>query len=373
MMRVTETGDPRLEALFGAAEPRELGVRPVVGLPKPGPSPWLIAAFALFGALLLFWILESRRGVQPQSSVRERAADARGYAAEPPPLYIPPAPATQPQVLVPPQPAAPILLPQQSSRPAILPAPEPAPAYYPPQPMPGPMPEPPQPQRSASGPALVIDTTAPAGQPGASQGGAVAAASLGGSSWGGRVRASGLANRSTTVPQGVLIPAVLETAFDSNRPGLARAIVSRDVRGFDGTKVLVPRGSRLIGEYGSDVSPGQNRALISWTRLIRPDGVTIALDSPSVDTLGRGGVRASVNTHFWEQFGSALLRSTVDIGTGLATRAATGPVIVAMPGAVQGSVPQQTTRYVPTLRVPAGKSISIFVARDLEFPEGSGR
>lgn len=372
-MRVTETGDPRLEALFGSAEPRELGVRPVVGLPKSGSSPWLIAIIALIGALLLFWILESRRSAQPQASVRERAADLRGYAAEPPPLYIPPAPAEQPQILLAPQPAPTVVAPQPSPRPMILPAPEPASAYYPTQPTPGPMPEPPQAQRTAAGPALVIDTTAPAGQPGGSQGAAAPAALPAGSSWGGRVRASGLANRSTTVPQGVLIPAVLETAFDSNRPGLARAIVSRDVRGFDGTKVLIPRGSRLVGEYGSDVAPGQNRALISWTRLIRPDGVTIALDSPSVDTLGRGGVRASVNTHFWEQFGSALLRSTVDIGTGIATRAATGSVFVAVPGAAQGSVPQQATRYVPTLTVPAGKSISIFVARDLEFPEGPGR
>ena len=370
MMRVTETGDPRLEALFGTGEPRDVGVKPVVRLPRSGPSPWFIGAVALIAALLLFWILESRRGTQSQATVRERAADLRGYPAEPPPLYIPPAPAPQPQVLVPQQPSAQLAVPQQNPKPMVYAPPEPAPAYYPPQPMPPPMPEPPPAQRTAAGPALVIDTTAPAGgSPAASAAaappGTAAARSLG------RARASGLANRSTTVPQGVLIPAVLETAFDSNHAGFARAIVSRDVRGFDGTRILIPRGSRLVGEYGSDVAPGQNRALISWTRLIRPDGVTIALESPSVDTLGRGGVRASVNTHFWPQFGSALLRSTVDIGTGIATRAATGSVFVAVPGAAQSATPQQTTRYVPTLKVPAGKSISIFVARDLEFPDGA--
>jgi len=63
---------------------------------------------------------------------------------------------------------------------------------------------------------------------------------------------------------------VLETAFDSTRPGLARALVQSDVRGFDGSRVLIPRGSRLIGEYRSDVAPGQHRALVNWTRLIRP-------------------------------------------------------------------------------------------------------
>jgi type IV secretion system protein VirB10 len=216
----------------------------------------------------------------------------------------------------------------------------------------------------------VIDTTGASVRLAGSETGAAITASgtlVAGSE---RVRASGFAKPSATVPQGVLIPAVLETAFDSNHSGFARAIVSRDVKGFDGTRVLIPRGSRVIGEYQSDVAPGQNRALISWTRLIRPDGITIALDSPSVDTLGRGGVRASVNTHFWDRLGNALLRSTIDIGSGLATRALTGPVVVAVPGSAQGSAPQQTTSYVPTLKVPPGTSISIFVARDLEFPDG---
>lgn len=370
-MAVKESGDPRLEALFRPGEARDVGVRPVVALPKAGPSPWLIAAGAAIAALLLFWMLESRRTGQPQASVRERAADLRGYAYEPPQLYVPPVP--PPQVLAPDQLAV-QTVPEQRPAPAVLPPAMPEPAYYPPPAPPPPIPiaPPTQAARSAVGPPLVIDTTAPAAQ-GSAQAGGPAANAAARSSWGGRVRASGLANRATTVPQGVLIPAVLETAFDSNRPGLARAIVSRDVRGFDGTTVLIPRGSRLVGEYGSGAAPGQNRALISWSRLIRPDGVTISLDSPSVDTLGRGGVRASVNTHFWQRFGNALLRSAVDIGTGVATRAATGSVFVALPQQGQSAAPEQTGTYVPTLKIPAGKSISIFVARDLEFPGPAAR
>ena len=187
--------------------------------------------------------------------------------------------------------------------------------------------------------------------------------------WGGRVQASALANRSETVTQGTLVPAVLETAFDSTNAGLARAIVSRDVRGFDGTRVLIPRGSRLIGEYGADIATGQKRALITWTRLIRPDGVTISLDSPATDTLGRGGVEAHVNSHFFSRFLNAILRTTVDVGGAIATRAVSGPYVVALPSMVQNSGSSiHSSAPVPTLSVPAGKSISIFVARDLEFP-----
>jgi type IV secretion system protein VirB10 len=187
-----------------------------------------------------------------------------------------------------------------------------------------------------------------------------------------RMRASALANRSATVTQGTLIPAVLETGFDSTQPGYARAMVSRDVRAFDGSKVLIPRGSKLVGEYRSEVAQGQGRAIIVWTRLIRPDGMTIAMDSPAVDTLGRGGVKASVDTHFWARLGDALLQSTVGLGSALAQRSVSGPVVVVGGGAgAAASLPAgqigPVSNYVPTLMVPAGTSISIFVAHDLDF------
>jgi len=240
----------------------------------------------------------------------------------------------------------------------------PPPAYYPaPQPAAAALPN-----RNSTVPALVIDTTnGSAGAPTATtatQGplGATPTASA-------RVRSGMLANRANTVPQGTLIPAVLETAFDSTRAGFARAIVSRDVRGFDGSKVLIPRGSRLVGQYLSDASVGQKRAVISWTRLIRPDGAIVAIESPAVDPLGRGGVRASVNNHIPERLFDALLQSTFQIGAALATRATTGSVVVALPNSLQGAAGPQaaSATIVPTLKVPAATSISIFVARDLEF------
>ena len=219
-------------------------------------------------------------------------------------------------------------------------------------------------------PALVIDTTAAAQE-------ANAAATKGAEPdnseptaiLGSRTKAGVLANRSTTVPQGTLIPAVLETGFNSTWPGLARAIVSHDVRGFDGSRVLIPRGSRVIGEYSSSASLGQNRAMVNWTRLVRPDGAVIAIGSPSADSVGRGGIRAKVNTHFFQRFSSALLQSVIDVGTGLAGRRSnSSSVIVAMPGGGQtaGSLlfPNQPT---PTLSIRPGTSITVFVARDLDF------
>ncbi|QNA86773.1 TrbI/VirB10 family protein [Sphingomonas sp. So64.6b] len=235
-----------------------------------------------------------------------------------------------------------------------------------------PPPTPPAAPRSSADPVLVVDlgsgeAAAPAPD------GASAASAVGGAS----VRAGYMRNRATTVPQGALIPAVLETALDSTRPGLARALVQNDVRGFDGSKILIQRGSRLIGEYKADLQPGQNRALVMWTRLVRPDGVTIALNSPAADPLGQVGIKGKVNSHFLARFGAAILQSTLDVGVNLASRVGgnNSAVVVALPGAVQNSAAPLTngSQIQPTLRVRQGTAISVFVARDLDFTGVEGR
>lgn len=182
-----------------------------------------------------------------------------------------------------------------------------------------------------------------------------------------RVRAARLANPAFTVPQGTVIPAVLETGIDSTRPGSVRALVQRDVTGFDGSQVLIHRGSRLIGEYDAGLQQGERRALVRWTRLVRPDGVTIALDSPASDPLGRAGIEGEVDSRFLQRFGNALLQSILDVGTGLAVRRATDGVIVALPGSTQNVQRSPDNQIRPTLRVRHGTSVSVFVARDLDF------
>ena len=182
-----------------------------------------------------------------------------------------------------------------------------------------------------------------------------------------RVTAARFQNPSRTIPQGTVIQAVLETALDSTRAGAVRALVQRDVSSFDGTRVLIPRGSRLYGEYEASLQRGQNRALVQWSRLIRPDGVTIALDSPSSDPLGRAGVKGEVDTKFLQRFGGAILQTVLDIGVGLAVNKAADGVIVALPGSTQNVPITEPDAIQPTLKVKHGTSVSVFVARDLDF------
>lgn len=184
------------------------------------------------------------------------------------------------------------------------------------------------------------------------------------------VRAAPLRGRATIIAQGTMLEAVLETPLNSDRPGLARAIVGEDVRGFDGSRILIPRGSRLIGEFKPDTSPGQRRVLVSWTRLIRPDGIAIRIASPAVDPLGGAGVPGSVNTHFIERFSAAVLQSALAVGVNVASTLpvqGAGAVYLGLPAQQMGGVLAPGANRAPTVKVREGTRIAVLVAHDLDF------
>lgn len=366
---MTPGDDPR------AVEVRD--IRPVVARRSGKAGAWLFGSVAALGAILLFVTLDGRRRALTAPATRPLASDLAAGTAAPPPLYIPPAPLAAP----PPEPVA--------VRPLAVPTPVPTPVASAPRSQPSPAtatatvpPVAPQPaapraiERRAGGPALIYDASTGDAAPvtsGTAGGGAAAVQAIGGGS--ARARAARFAGQRSTVPQGTLIPAVLETALDSTRPGQARALVSRDVRGFDGSRVLIPRGSRLYGEYRADLAPGQNRALVQWTRLVRPDGVTIAIDSPAADALGRAGIRGKVDSHFLERFGGALLQSSLDLGVSLATQGLGNGSVILLPrgGQALGGAFGPAQQVRPTLTVRQGTRVTVFVARDLDFAPVDGR
>lgn len=351
----------------------ERDIRPIVRKPSRGLSNVAIALLIGVAAIALFLLLDSRRRARTAPSAIPQASTV-APANDLPPLYIPPqAPRSAPTVA-----PLPVTEPEPSPAPTPQPRIEPSEQSAPPQqavPVEQPRNEP---QRNLSAPALVVDRsaggmTAPARSPERDEQQDKATRAGGNEELMDTKRArSGLfAGPSRTVSQGTIIPAVLETGLDSNHAGFARALVQHDIRGFDGTRTLIPRGSRLIGQYSGAVAQGQKRAYIVWTRLIRPDGVTITLNSPAADTVGKAGVKADVDSHFFSRFAGAILQSVLDVGVNLASRSTNSPVIVALPGATQSAAQTvvPATQIEPTLKVKPGTSISVFAARDLEFDD----
>lgn len=172
-------------------------------------------------------------------------------------------------------------------------------------------------------------------------------------------------NPSTTVTQGTMIPAILETAINTDVPGYVRAVVSQDVRSHDGSRVLIPRSSRLVGQYQSGLQAGQRRAYVIWQRVIRPDGVSVALQSPGTAFDGTAGLEGDVDTHFFSRFGSAMLLSVIGGLTNLASGGAS--VVLGGGQSAASTALQQDGQRPPTIRVGMGEPIRVYTARDLDF------
>lgn len=331
-------------------------------------------------AILLFAVIDGQR--RDTSSSQRRAADQVDAFAPPPSLVVPPEPAEQPTAL--PMSVATTALPQPvASGPRLY---QPAPLLSQPVIVPVapsslleqlPRDQDLQASQRAGirSPALVIDegveigvaSIVTAAQASGLQTGGGAAAGSGDDT---PVRATQIRSRSSIMATGTLVRAVLETPVDTAKPGLVRAVVSQDGRGFDGSLVLIPRGSRLIGEYQSEVRSGQNRILITWTRLLRPDGVSIRLSSPAADSLGGTGIPGRVNNFFFQRFAAAVLQSALTVGVNLAARPGRGSVIVSLPTTqATAAIGQELLNndLRPKITLKEGAAFNVFVARDLDF------
>ncbi|WP_197922644.1 TrbI/VirB10 family protein [Thiosulfatihalobacter marinus] len=187
-------------------------------------------------------------------------------------------------------------------------------------------------------------------------------------------RAEVIANPSNTVVQGTMIQAVTETALDSTLPGAIRAIVSEDVHSFDGTRILIPRGARLIGRYRSDVALAQSRVMVAWDRVILPDNQTVQISALGGDELGRTGTTGFVDTRFAQRFGSAALISLI----GALPAAAAGQLEDETEADIANdvgtdlrdstqSVMQDYLAIRPVIHVDQGTRITVMVDRDLEI------
>ena len=219
---------------------------------------------------------------------------------------------------------------------------------------------------AAAAPVPVVAGAAPSANASGPVGSAAAFASRVGGVGGGLATAEPLANPATTVTKGTMIPAVLETAINTDVPGFVRAVVSQDVRSFDGTRILIPRSSRLVGQYQSGVQQGQRRAYVIWTDVIRPDGVTVNIGSPGVGYDGTTGLAGDVDTHFFSRFGSSILLSVVG-GLGAIASGGTSVVLGGAGQSAASTALQQDGQRSPTIRVRQGEPIRIFTARNLDF------
>jgi type IV secretion system protein VirB10 len=183
----------------------------------------------------------------------------------------------------------------------------------------------------------------------------------------GQARAARLPDRNFLIVAGANIPCLLQTAMDTTTPGYVSCLIPRDVYSDNGAVVLMEKGTKVLGEYRSSLRQGQRRLFVLWTRAVTPSGVAISLGSPAADPLGRAGFDGTVDTHFWDRFGAALLLSIVDDGVYAVAGRDNGSTTARLPSDAAAIAVQNSVNIPPSLRKAQGSEVSIFVAQDFDF------
>jgi type IV secretion system protein VirB10 len=186
------------------------------------------------------------------------------------------------------------------------------------------------------------------------------------------VAARRLRDRSLLLSKGTFIDCTLETAIDSTLPGITSCVTAHDTFSADGRVVLLERGTRLFGETQGQVQQGSARVYVLWTEARTPTGVVVPLGSPGTDELGRAGLPGTVQRHFWQRFGAAILMSTIDGAVQAAVQASNrnSGTVIYNPGATQDvmtEVLKSTVAIPPTVVKRNGDRIEVLVAQDVDF------
>ncbi|WP_372089423.1 TrbI/VirB10 family protein [Tistrella mobilis] len=172
---------------------------------------------------------------------------------------------------------------------------------------------------------------------------------------------------------GSVIPAALITGIRSDLPGQITAQVTQHI--YDsptGSMLLIPQGTRIIGEYSSDVGFGDRRVLLVWNRLIFPNGHSIVLERQlGTDPQGYAGLEDGVDYHWWDLAKAAGLSTLLSVGAEL-TMDDDERLIQAIRNGAQDTINdagqqivQRQLNVAPTLTIRPGFPVRVVVTRDL--------
>jgi type IV secretion system protein VirB10 len=173
---------------------------------------------------------------------------------------------------------------------------------------------------------------------------------------------------------GAVIPAALITGIRSDLPGQITAQVIENV--YDsptGRSLLIPQGTRVIGQYDNGVGFGQRRVLLVWSRLVFPNGRSIVLErQPGTDAQGYAGLEDGVDYHWAELFKAAALTTILSVGAEAGSSGQESDIVRALRGGASDSfsqvgqqIVQRQLNIAPTLTIRPGVDVRVVVTRDL--------
>ncbi|MCC4594717.1 hypothetical protein NRY95_09140 [Xanthomonas campestris pv. phormiicola] len=317
-----------------------------------------LAGIALLLILAIFWLVSSSGPSEPPPKPKQEAVVAPALPQTAAPL--------------PTQPAEPVALEQQPSLPPL-----------PPMPTDNEMQA--APERQDRGPSLLERRMAGMQEPagGGQQGlGGMLAGQQQGAPQEQETSAKPIANPDGLLVRGTYIRCVLETRIITDFPGFTSCIITEPVYSINGRRLLLPKGSKILGQYGS-LEPTGPRMQVVWDRITTPTGIDVTLMGPGIDNLGSAGHPGQYSAHWASRISSALMISmlsdafkwaaakngpsttTVGINSGVVTEQ---PFESNTAQAIQRLSEQALERRRPaTVTINQGTIVNVYVAKDVDF------
>jgi len=183
--------------------------------------------------------------------------------------------------------------------------------------------------------------------------------------------------------EGTIIDTVLTNRLDGDTASPVNCLVTNPVYSHSGQHVLIPAGSRVLGETKPVRSVGESRLAVAFHRLAFPDGRTVSLDQfGGLNQVGDAALRDQVNQHYWATFGAASAIGLISglgqyLGTvGFGQGADDRTIVIAggFGNATAEATAQVMNRFLnrlPTITIREGHRVKVYLTSDLELPRYS--
>ena len=177
--------------------------------------------------------------------------------------------------------------------------------------------------------------------------------------------------------EGTIIETVLTNRLDGTFSGPVNCLVSYDVYSHDHNHILIPSGSRVLGDVHPVENSGQSRLAVTFHRLVMPDGFTVNLDQfRGLDQVGETGLRDQVNHHYLQIFGASiaigmiagLSQSNSNYGTSESATDAYRQGVASSLSQSSTHILDKFLNILPTFTIREGQRIKIYLQDDLELP-----
>src|SRR5437764_457792 len=181
--------------------------------------------------------------------------------------------------------------------------------------------------------------------------------------------------------EGTVFESVLVNRLNGDFAGPVICQISTDVYSHDHAQLLIPAGTRILGEIKKVNDVGQERLAVVFHRLIMPDGYAVDLDqAPGLNQIGETALHDKVNNHYFRIFGASIAIGAI---AGLATIGTNNSAVTGLPTSnasayregVAGSLSQSSLRILdkflnipPTISIREGHRVRIFLTQDLLLP-----